>query len=286
MLFFSSPVRQQCFSILLFFVFMLAAFKNNFKLYLMEALGLAIFMVSACFFGAMLFSPESAWYQFLPNDMARNILMGVAMGLTALFIFYSPFTAPGGAHINPAVTITFLRVKKIGSADAFFYILFQFIGGTLAVFIMQLLMGKILTGSPVSSVVTVPANNGVIAAALTEFSIAFLMITMVLFTSASKGLKKYSRIMAACLVCIFVIFAGPVSGFGMNPTRSFASAFAANIYTSFWIYLFVPFAGMLAAAECFIRIKAVKRKCKLRIVHKNLNLKNSNNEKVFKGFTY
>jgi aquaporin Z len=265
---------------------MLAAFKNNFNLYLMEALGLAIFMVSACFFGAMFFSPESVWYHLIPNDMVRNIFMGVAMGLTALFIFYSPFTAGSGAHINPAVTITFLRIKKIKSADAFFYILFQFIGGTLAVFIMQGLMGKLLTGLPVNSVVTVPGKEGVMAAALTEFGIAFIMITVVLFTSASKRLKKYTRLIAACLVCLFVIFAGPVSGFGMNPARSFASAFAANTYTSFWIYLFIPFAAMLAAAECFIHIKAVKQKCKLRIVHKNLNLKNSHNEKVFKDFTY
>ncbi len=151
---------------------------------------------------------------------------------------------------------------------------------------MQTLMGNILTDAPVKSVVTVPGKDGVLAAALTEFVIAFLMITMVLFTSASKRLKKYSRIIVACLVCIFVIFVGPVSGFGMNPARSFASAFAANTYTSFWIYLFIPFAGMVTAAECFIRIKAVKRKCKLRIVHKNLNLKNRHNEKVFKDFTY
>ncbi|GAB2817440.1 hypothetical protein GCM10027043_17750 [Ferruginibacter profundus] len=208
------------------------------------------------------------------------------MGLTALFIFYSPFTAPSGAHINPAVTITFLRLGKISRENAAFYILFQFIGGTAAVFVMQWLMGKILTGSPVNSAVTVPGKAGTINAAITEFFIAFIMISMVLFTSASKRLKKHTRKFAACLVCCYVIFAGPISGFGMNPARSFASAFPSGIYTAFWIYLLIPFAGMLVAAECFVSIQSVKRKCRLKIVHKNLDLKKRNDEKIFKDFTY
>jgi aquaporin Z len=265
---------------------MQAALKNNWKLYLMEALGLAIFMVSACFFGAMFFSQKSSWYHLIPNDMIRNVLMGLSMGLTALFIFYSPITSPSGAHINPAVTITFLRLKKITKADAFFYILFQFIGGTIAMLIMQLLMGKILTDAPVNSVVTVPGKTGATNAAIIEFIIAFTMITMILFTSVNNLLKKYARIFAAFLVCIFVIFAGPISGFGMNPARSFASAVPANIYTSFWIYMLMPFAGMLTAAECFLSIQSIKRKCKLKVVHKNIQLKNRINEKVFKDFTY
>jgi aquaporin Z len=265
---------------------MLAALKNNWHLYLMEALGLAIFMVSACFFAGMLEAKTSLINKIIPNDFIRLIIMGVMMGLTALFIFYSPFTAPGGAHINPAVTITFLRLKRIKKTDAFFYILFQFIGGTLAVLVMQLLMVNILTDAPVNSVVTIPGKAGPANAAITEFIIAFIMITMVLFTSANKYLKKYTRIIAAVLVCTFVIVAGPVSGFGMNPARSFASAFPANIYTSFWIYMLMPFAGMLAAAEFFLGIQSIKRKRKLKVVHKNIHLKKTTNEKIFQNLTY
>lgn len=265
---------------------MLATFKNNWSLYVMEALGLAIFMVSACFFSAMFFSPHSSWYHYFPNDMVRNIAIGPMMGLTALFIFYSPFTAPSGAQINPAVTITFLRLKKISGADAFFYILFQFAGGTIAVFVMRWLMGKVLIAAPVYSAVTVPGKSGVLLAAITELLIAFAMISMVLFTSASKRLKKHTRKFSALLVCTYVIFAGPVSGFGMNPARSFASAFPAGIYTSFWIYLFIPVAGMLLAAEFFLIIQSAKKKCRLRIVHKNLNVKVAHEKKIFKDLPY
>ena len=231
---------------------MKAAFKKNRKHYLQEALGLAIFMFSACFFGALLFSEKSYWYHAFPGAMMRTILMGVAMGSTALFIFYSPWTAPSGSQINPAVTITFLRLDKMCRYDALFFILFQIIGGTLAVYVMQLLMGGILIEAPVNSVATIPGKHGMWWALITELIIAFITMSMILFTSTHTKLKKYTRIFAGCLVCTWVIVAGPVSGFGMNPARSLASAIPAGIWTAFWIYLIIPFAGMLLAAEFFL----------------------------------
>jgi aquaporin Z len=229
-----------------------AAWKKNHILYLQESLGLAIFMISACFFSALLFSEQSNWKGLIESDMQRNVIMGVLMGLTALFIFYSPFTARSGSHINPAVTLTFLRLGNMCRYDALFFVFFQITGGTIAVVVMQLLMGEMLTAAPVYSAVTVPGKYGIVTAAVTEFAIAFVTMSMVLFTSHHNKLKKYTRIFAGCLVCTWVIAAGPVSGFGMNPARSLASAIPSNIYTSFWIYLFMPFAGMLLAAELFL----------------------------------
>lgn len=239
---------------------MKAAFGKNWKHYLQEALGLAIFMTSACFFGAVLFAENSSWRQAIPNETLRNILMGLMMGSTALLIFHSSWTAPSGSHINPAVTLTFLRLDKMCRYDAVFFCLFQIIGGTLAVFIMQALMGSILTDQPVNSVVTVPGKHGMGWALITEFVIAFITMSMVLFTSHHDKLKKYTRIFSGLLVCSWVIFAGPISGFGMNPARSFASALPSGIWTSFWIYLFIPFAGMLSAAEFFLFFQRKKSK--------------------------
>ena len=233
---------------------MKAAFRKNWKHYLQEALGLGIFMISACFFSAMLFSEKSSWYNVIPSTTLKNILMGVAMGATALFIFYSPFTAPSGSQINPAVTLTFLRLNKMCRYDALFFAIFQISGGIIAVYLMQWLMGRILIDAPVNSAVTVPGKIGIGAALITELIIAFVTMTIVLLTSNNDRLKSYTRIIAGCLVCTWVIVAGPISGFGMNPARSFASALPANIWTAFWIYLFVPFIGMLLAAEFYLFI--------------------------------
>jgi|SRR5450432_84066 aquaporin Z len=231
-----------------------ASFSKNLKFYFQEALGLGIFMVSACFFSGLLFG-KNGYFVSEFSAFIRQAILGLFMGLTAVFIFYSRFTSSSGSHINPAVTLSFFRVGKINRWDTFFYILFQFIGGTVTVYIMAALMGENLTSSPLYDVVTVPGKYGPFAAAITELITAFVMMCMVLFTADHAVLKKYSRIIAGILVCLYVIIAGPISGFGMNPARSFASALPSNVWTSFWIYIFLPLAGMLGAAELYLAIK-------------------------------
>jgi aquaporin Z len=135
--------------------------------------------------------------------------------------------------------------------DAFFYIVFQILGGTAAVFVMAGLLGSSLTMKPVNYAATVPLK-GTWYVFVTEFVIAFVMMTMVLFTSSQKRLKEYTRLFSGCFVCLYVIVAGPISGFGMNPARSLASAIPSHTWTAFWIYAFVPVVSMLLAAEVFL----------------------------------
>jgi aquaporin Z len=236
---------------------MKASFRRNWKFYCQEALGLAIFMISACFFSGLLFGKDGYFNSGLSVSLRQSIL-GVMMGATALFIFYSRFTSPSGSHINPAVTLSFFRLGKIGPWDSLFYMIFQLLGGTLSVYLMAVLMKDNLTAAPLHFVITVPGKYGTIPAVITEFIIAFIMMFTVLFTSADRRLNKYTRLFSGILVCVFVIIAGPVSGFGMNPARSFSSAFPAQIWTGFWIYISMPLSGMLSASEVYLFIKRRK----------------------------
>jgi aquaporin Z len=65
-------------------------------------------MVSACVFVVLLEHPSSPVYQsFESAAMLRRALIGLAMGLAAIGIIYSPWGQRSGAHMNPAVTLTF-----------------------------------------------------------------------------------------------------------------------------------------------------------------------------------
>src|SRR5712691_6200820 len=133
-----------------------AALATHWPEYLMEAAGLGIFMLAACAFGVLLEHPMSPVNEMIENPFVRRVLMGIAMGLTAIGIIYSPWGRRSGAHINPSVTLTFLALGKIAPWDAFFYVVFQFAGGILGVALAELLIGFPLRHSGVNYVVTTP----------------------------------------------------------------------------------------------------------------------------------
>jgi aquaporin Z len=233
--------------------------NHNIYKYLAEAAGLALFMISACLFTALLEYPGTGIRNIIPSDFIRRIPMGIAMGLTAYGIITSPIGKRSGAHINPAITIAQLRLGNINGIDAFFYILFQFIGGLFGVLLCAMILGDIISDHYVNYVVTIPGKSGVLAAALGEFVIAVVMISMVLYTSSTKKWKSFTPLLAGILVMLNVIFEAPYSGFGMNPARTVASALPAGNWTGIWIYILIPVAAMLLVAECFLIYKKKKQ---------------------------
>lgn len=141
----------------------------------MEAAGLGIFMGSAGFFATILEYPASPLRQMIESPIMRRIPMGLAMGLTAIGLIYSPWGKRSGAHFNPAVTLTFFRLRKIKSTDTFFYILAQFLGGICGIMLVTLFLGQTLAGPPVNFVATVPGPEGIGVAFGAEMLISFVL---------------------------------------------------------------------------------------------------------------
>lgn len=235
---------------------MFDALRNHWPEYLIEAWCLGTFMISACLFGVLLFNPASPASHL--DLFARNALMGVAMGLTAVAIICSPWGRRSGAHFNPAVTLTFFRLGKVRAVDALFYVIFQFIGGAVGVIVSYLVLRGLLADSAVNFVATVPGTYGVAGAFLAEVVIAFLLMATILFTSNSVRLSRYTPVIAGCLVAAYITFESPISGMSMNPARTFASAVVANNWLGWWVYFSAPPIAMLAAAEFYLRITGLK----------------------------
>jgi aquaporin Z len=112
------------------------AMRKHWPEYLMEAWGLGTFMVSAGLVTTLLEYSKSPVHQAIEDPDLRRVLIGLAMGLTAIAIIYSPWGKQCGAHLNPAVTLTFLRLGKIKAVDAALYIIAQFSGGALGVLLV------------------------------------------------------------------------------------------------------------------------------------------------------
>jgi len=236
-----------------------SAIRAHWPEYVIEAGCLAAFMMSAAGFATLLQHPASPWVLHTMPEFLARLPMGAAMGLTAIAIIYSPLGRRSGAHMNPAVTLTFLRLGKIAGADAAFYVVAQFAGGLLGIVAANRLLAGLPADPSVNYVATVPgpAGNGV--AFLAETLISFAMMSMVLRVSNHPRSARFTGLCAGALVMTFITVEGPLSGMSMNPARSFGPALLAGSLSTMWIYAAAPLLGMVLAAELYVRQHGLHR---------------------------
>jgi aquaporin Z len=220
--------------------------KTELKKYIDEARGLGLFMISAAFFDGLLQYPGLPFRHLIASALLRRFLVGLAMGVTALYIFTSKFGKQSGAYINPAVTLVRYRLGDINLTDALFYTVFQLIGGSLGVYLVAILFPAWMAYPDVNYVVTAPGKPGPAIAFLCEAIISFLLIAVVLFMGIKKTWDRYTPYVVSAIITLFITIESPYSGMSMNPARTFASAIVANDWKSFWLYCIAPALGMLA----------------------------------------
>jgi aquaporin Z len=244
-----------------------AALRAHWLEYLMEGTELGLFMVSACVFTVLLFHPDASVPRLLPDPDVRRLLIGLAMALTAVAIIYSPFGRRSGAHFNPSLTLTYLRLARVAPADAFFYVVAQFVGAVAGVAIAAGVLGVRLAHAAVNYAATLPGPRGPAVAFLAELAISFILMTVVLVVSSRPRLARFTGLFAATLVATYITLEAPLSGMSMNPARSFGSAFFAGAWNVLWIYFLAPPLGMLLAAEAYVRLRGVRAVACAKLLH-------------------
>lgn len=248
---------------------MAQSLSHHWPEYLMEAACLGLFMIAACTFGTLLEHPSSPLHQTLTNPLLRRALMGVAMGVTAISLIYSPWGMQSGAHINPSVTLTFFRLGKVKMWDAAFYVVFQFAGAILGVAAARLFLGMFLAHPTINYVATRPGPYGVGAAFIAEIIISFILMTVVLHVSNTPKIHRFTGLCAGLLVATYTTLEAPISGMSMNPARTFGSALPAHAWRVLWLYFTAPVAGMLLASELYLRSKGPAGVSCAKLHHQN-----------------
>lgn len=228
-----------------------------------------MFMISACVFTAVIEHPGSPIRQWIDSAFLRRTIIGAAMGLTAIGLIYSPWGKQSGAHLNPSVTMTFLRLGKLTWHDAFFYVLAQFVGASLGVLVSTFFMRRWISHPAVNYAITVPGTKGESVAFGAEFVISFVLMTVILFLSNSRTFPALTGVVAGILVATYITLEAPLSGMSMNPARTFGSALSAEVWKGWWIYFIAPPIGMLAAAEFYRRLVGANGVVCAKLHHQN-----------------
>jgi aquaporin Z len=250
---------------------MIEALKRHWPEYLMEAAGLAFFMIGAGVFTTLLEHPDSLVQQAMgDHPLLRRSVLGVLMGIVIAIIIYAPTGKRSGAHINPAVTWTFFRLGKIKGWDAFFYTLAQFAGAIVTAQLLTLALGNLFTHPSINYAMSLPAKgaHGTRNAFLAEFIISFILMFAVLVAVNSARLEKLVGLMTSVLISFYIVLELPFSGMSLNPARSFGSAFAAGHWPDLWIYFTAPVLAMLLAGEAYLQLKRNRKVARAVLRHR------------------
>jgi aquaporin Z len=221
--------------------------------YAIEGACLALFMISAAAFATLLQHPSSPFAGWTAGNLLQRIPMGLAMGMTNAALIYSPLGARSGGHMNPAVTLTFLRLRRIAATDAAGYVVAQFAGGLTGIAMATWALGGLPAHPAVNYAATVPGGAGALAAFAAELAISFVLMLVVLCVSGTPHLARFTGLAASVLVAAYIVIEAPISGMSMNPARTLGSNVFASLLSPLWIYFLAPPAGMLLASECYVR---------------------------------
>ncbi len=211
--------------------------QPRFAPYLAELLGT---------FALVFAGPGAAAVDVASGGAVGGVGIGMSFGLIVMVMIYSVGHI-SGCHINPAITIAFLALRRIEAPRAVAYIAMQLIGAALAGFAIIAIVGD-----EGQAGATIPRIGGEDAAFVSELILTFFL-AFVVFAVATDS--RAEGAFAAVAIGGYVGFAatgwGPVANASMNPARTFGPAIAADVWTSHWLYWVAPIGGALIAAAAY-----------------------------------
>ncbi|CAF1245714.1 unnamed protein product [Adineta steineri] len=159
-----------------------------------------------------------------------------------------------GAHINPAVTVSFLVANEIDIYRALLYIFVQLLGATTASNILRLLVPDHAQGTLGMTMIT--EGISLSQAFIIEFLITFILCYTVhaICDKRRDDIGGSKALAVGLAVTIGCLFGGPYTGASMNPARSFGPASVMHIWKNHWIYWIGPIAGSVVAGLMYTRV--------------------------------
>jgi len=149
-----------------------------------------------------------------------------------------------GAHFNPAVSMAFALRGDFPWSRVPGYVVAQIAGAVAASLFLQAVIGV-----SASNGATYPAATTTdMAAFWMEVVLTFGLLSVILGTaSGAQNIGIIGAVGVGSYIALAGLWASPLSGASMNPTRSLGPDIVANNYSAYWVYLAGPLLGALVA---------------------------------------
>jgi aquaporin Z len=173
------------------------------------------------------------------------VLTAALVATVVALLAASPLGRLSGAHLNPAVTLGFRVVGRVGDRDLAGYAAAQVLGALGGALLFRVAWGARATA--IGDGVTHPRVPLGAALALEAAMTALLMATILAFACSPHRMRFTP--LAIWPVLAVVVWAGSApTGASLNPARSAGPALAAADLEGLWLYLVAPAAGAVAVA--------------------------------------
>jgi aquaporin Z len=175
------------------------------------------------------------------------LVVAPALMVMAIILFMG---AVSGAHLNPAVSISFALRGNFPWKRVPAYIVAQLLGAILATLLLWAMIGK-----QGSAGLTLPGHGiSTGTAMLWELVLTVGLVSTILGTaSGAQNLGALAAIGVGSYIALAGLWGSPVSGASMNPARSLGPALVLNDWTSWWAYLVGPIlGGMIAVGIAYV----------------------------------
>jgi aquaporin NIP len=182
---------------------------------------------------------------------------GVALtwGFVVVALIYT-FGHISGAHMNPAVTISFTMMKEFERKDLFFYVFAQVLGAIVASGILYLIFFEDANSMKELAYLgaTLPRGSN-IQLFVMEFILTFILMLVICGSAVhGKAIKSFAGLAIGLTVGLEAMFAGPITMASMNPARSLGPALVSGNLDVVWIYVVATVSGALMAGFVFVKV--------------------------------
>ena len=211
-----------------------------FKKYLSEAIGTCLLVFFGC--GTACAAGTNGTGYLLTA-------LSFGLALTALCFI---FGGVSGCHVNPAVSLAMLLMRKIGALECVGYIASQMIGAIGGSALLSLIFNASAledkTGNLGANLTT--GLGGVWAAILIEVLLTFAFVLTVIGVTSRKESGASSGFAIGAALTLAHIFGIPFTGTSVNPARSLGPALMArgDALRQYWVFLVAPLIGAVLAA--------------------------------------
>lgn len=214
-----------------------------------EAIGTALLVAVGLSIVILAFGHGSPVLQVVPSAGLRRLITGFLFGTTGALIALSPLGKESGAHINPAVTLSFWLMRKLRADVALGYVFAQLAGAVAGA--LPLLAWREMGRSVGYGATLVGGGYGVGSALLGETACTFVLVFGLFFFLQHPRVRAFTPALFPFLYAVMVFVEAPLSGTSTNPARSLGPAVISGAWQGWWLYWLGPLLGAALAVAVY-----------------------------------